>query len=94
MCRISKRAPRAFGGYSGFILQLLQITIGNIVAAPVRHRIELNAVRKLHLVFLEKPLELSLRLFVPPGSVCFSSPLSAGREVNELDANAGVLYWS
>lgn len=30
------------------------------MAAPLRHRVELNAVRKLHFEFLEKPRELLL----------------------------------
>lgn len=73
------------------ILQLLQITIGNIVAAPIWHRIELYAMRKLHVVFFEKLLELSLRLSAPPSSVDFCSPLSTGSEVDKLDFVASVL---
>ena len=48
------------------------------MATPVRHRIELDAVRKLHLVFLEKVLELSLRPCDSPGRVRLCFPLGAG----------------
>ena len=37
---------------------LLQVAVGNIVVAPVRHRIELQAVGELHLFGLAKLLEL------------------------------------
>ena len=39
-------------------VQFLEIAVGDVVAAPVRHRIELQAVRELHLVGLAKLLEL------------------------------------
>lgn len=39
-------------------VQLLQVAVGNVVAAPVGHRIELDAVGELHLVLLLKPLPL------------------------------------
>jgi hypothetical protein len=39
-------------------VQLLQIAVGNVMAAPVRHSIELDAVRELHLVLVVKPLSL------------------------------------
>ena len=68
---------------------LLQLTIIYIVTAPIGHRIELYAMRELHLVFLEKPLELlaallfssrSSRIFVAVVGEC-----RAGREWLELD---------
>jgi hypothetical protein len=36
----------------------LQIAVGDIVVAPVRHRVELQAVGELHFVGLAKLLEL------------------------------------
>lgn len=64
------------------------------MAAPVRHRIELYAVRKLHLVLLEKATELALRLFSSPEFVrlCFS--VSFGDQAIKLDAVAGVIQGS
>jgi len=51
-------------------IQLLEIAIGDIVAAPVGHRVELQAVGELHLVGLKKlsellpPFACSLALFI------------------------------
>lgn len=39
-------------------LQLLQITVSNVMAAPVRDSIELNAMGELHFVLPVKPLNL------------------------------------
>lgn len=61
------------------------------MTAPVRHRIELYAVRELHLVFCDKPLELPLRLCDPPISVRLCIPLSAGDKAIKLDATASVI---
>ena len=56
-------------------LQLFKIAIGNIVAAPVRHRIELDGVGKLHLVdALEELLELPLMLQRSPCVSVIGSP--------------------
>lgn len=38
--------------------QFLEVTIGDVMVAPVRNRVELNAVRELHLFLFGKPLEL------------------------------------
>lgn len=52
---------------SGQVLnvQLLEIAVGNVVTAPVGDRVELNAVRELHLDVVEKPPELLV------SSACF-----------------------
>lgn len=42
-------------------IQLLEIAIGDIVAAPVGHRVELQAMGELHFVGLQK-----LRKLLPP----------------------------
>jgi hypothetical protein len=47
-------------------IQLLEIAICNIMAAPIRDGIELNAVGELHLVVLLKPRELLSPLLRPP----------------------------
>ena len=36
------------------------------MTAPIWHRVELYAMRELHLFLLEKPLELALSLLLPP----------------------------
>ena len=36
------------------------------MTAPIWHRIELYAMRELHLFLFEKPLELALPLLLPP----------------------------
>lgn len=55
-------------------LQLLKIAIRNIMAAPVRNSIELNAMGELHLVLRLKPLALTFSLLV----------LSASKDVSVL----------
>jgi hypothetical protein len=37
-------------------VQLLEIAVCNVVTAPVRHSIELQAMGELHIGFMEKPL--------------------------------------
>lgn len=56
---VSYSAPRcpAFAHY----IQLFEIAVGNVVTAPIGHRIELQAMGELHIGFLEKPLK-----FLPP----------------------------
>ncbi len=77
--------------FSGNILQLFQIAVRDVVAAPIRHGIKLNAMRELHLVFLKEALKLTLRLGSPPTWVCFRCPLGANSEVDELDVVADVI---
>lgn len=61
----------------GNYVQFLEIAIGDVVAAPVGDRIELQAVGELHLVGLAKPLELlpspSLALSLSFSLFCSSS---------------------
>lgn len=45
-------------------LQLLEIAVGNIMTAPVRNSIELNAVRELHLVLGFNPLPLAVSILL------------------------------
>lgn len=45
-------------------IQLLEIAVGNVMAAPIRHRIKLQAMGELHVGFLEEPLKL-----LPPKSI-------------------------
>src|SRR5271168_1226410 len=47
--------------------QFLEVTIGDVIATPVRNRVELNAVRELHLFLFGKPLELVKPLVTSPG---------------------------
>jgi hypothetical protein len=49
---------------------LLQVAVCDVVVAPVRHRIELQAVRKLHLFCLAKLLELLPPLSIPLAFTC------------------------
>lgn len=49
---------------------LLEVAVCDVVVAPVRHRIELQAVGELHLVGLAKLLELLPSLSVPLGFPC------------------------
>lgn len=49
---------------------LLEVAVGNVVVAPVRHRIELQAVGKLHLFCLAKLLELLPSLPIPLALTC------------------------
>ena len=42
--------------------QLLEIAVGNVMAAPVRNSIKLDAVGELHLVLLLEPLPFLLVL--------------------------------
>lgn len=44
-------------------LQLLEVAVCDVMCAPVRHRIELDTVRKLHLVLCLKPAALPGPLF-------------------------------
>jgi len=46
-------------------VQLLQIAVGNIMAAPVWNGVELDAVGKLHLVLVIKPPGLLCPLGFP-----------------------------
>lgn len=46
-------------------VQLLQIAVGNIMAAPVWNGVELDAVGELHLVGVVKPPDLLCPLGVP-----------------------------
>lgn len=62
------------------------------MAAPVRHRVELDAVRKLHLVFVEKVSELALCLFSSPSFVRLCFPLGVGDKGTKLDAVASVSH--
>jgi len=47
-------------------LQLLQIAIRYVTAAPIGHSIKLNTVGELHLFGAEDALELPLPLLIPP----------------------------
>jgi hypothetical protein len=51
---------------------LLQVAVCDVVVAPVRHRIELQAVGELHLVGLAKLLELLPSL---PMALALTCPL-------------------
>lgn len=51
------RARYAAGGYG---LQLLQVAVCNVVAAPVWNSVELDAVRELHLILCLEPEALRL----------------------------------
>jgi len=65
---------------------LLEVAVGNVVVAPVRHRIELQAVRELHLVCLAKLLELRPSLARPLGVPSLSAGSSCVvRELLELE---------
>ena len=55
---------------SGIGSQLLEITVGNVVAAPVWHRIELDGVGKLHVVKAQE--ELLALCFMLQRSPCVS----------------------
>lgn len=59
------------------------------MAAPVRHGIELYAMRKLHLVFVKQLLELALRLYSSPGFMRLYFPLRVGDKAIKLDAVTG-----
>jgi hypothetical protein len=48
-------------------VQFLEIAVGDIMAAPVWHSIELQAMRELHLVRLAKLLELLASLSLAVG---------------------------
>ena len=56
--------------------QLLQVAVGNIVVAPVRNSVELEAVGELHLVLLLEPPAL-----LGPLGVVLALPLPGGVEV-------------
>ena len=47
--------------------QFLEVTIGDVMVAPVRNRVELNAVRELHIFLFGKPLELVKPFDTSPG---------------------------
>ncbi len=64
------------------------------MAAPVRHRIELYAVRELHFVFLKQVTELALRLFSSPEFVRLCLLVSFGDQAIKLDAVAGFIQGS
>lgn len=53
---------RYAGGGKG--LQLLEVTVCDVVAAPVRNSVELDAVRELHLILCLKPEALRLTVLV------------------------------
>jgi hypothetical protein len=53
--------------------QFLKIAVGNVVATPIRHRIELDTVGELHFVLLIKPLDLLCLLLCL--LLCFPSAL-------------------
>jgi hypothetical protein len=53
-----------------FDVLLLEVAVGNVVVAPVRHRIELQAVGELHLVGFAELLELHPSLPVLLGFAC------------------------
>lgn len=66
-------------------LQLLQVTICDIVAAPIRNGIELDAVGELHLVLLNKPAPLCFAFCL---AACFTGRVggvSLGRDVAIID---------
>jgi hypothetical protein len=48
--------PATTSHASAHYVQLLEIAVSNVVTAPIRHSIELQAMRELHVGFLEKPL--------------------------------------
>jgi hypothetical protein len=68
--------------------QLLEITVRNVVVAPVRNGVELDAVGELHIVLLFKPpallgpLDVVLALTLPCCVVVF---VFDGRIVVEFD---------
>lgn len=63
-------------------LQLLEVAVGNIMAAPIRNSIKLNAVRELHLVLCFNPLALAGSLLLP--SLLLVLCVFAGSDVAEL----------
>lgn len=52
-------------------LQFLEIAVGNVVGAPVRHRVELDAMREFH-------LDRSLGVSIDPRLACVLKPASKG----------------
>jgi hypothetical protein len=65
--------------------QFLEVAVGNVVAAPVRHCVELDAMGELHLVLLVEPAALLVSLgaltLVPACAVLFGRD---GVVLNEL----------
>lgn len=55
--------------------QLLKVTVGNVMATPVRDGVELDAVGELHLVLFLEPLALPGPLLLVPllGLFCVAS---------------------
>lgn len=71
---------------------LLEIAVGNVVVAPVRHRIELQAVRELHVVGLAKLLELLgslVEVLVPALTLALAVFVGRGIEGLELKGLIG-----
>ena len=64
------------------------------MAAPIRHRVELYAVRKLHLVFVKKPSELALRLRDSSSFVRLCIPLRVGGKAIKLNAVTSLVQGS
>lgn len=75
-------------------VQLLEIAVSNVVAAPVGNSIELDAVRELHLVLLFKPAALVVSFGPSPG-FAISGVVSSldGRVVDELKLLSVVVAW-
>lgn len=67
----------------GLYSQLLQVAVGNVVAAPVRHRIELDTMRELHFVLLVKASQFLCPLGVTLRKLLFS--VLDTRVVDELE---------
>ena len=63
--RKQRGAGRVIDGRLEGISQFLEVAVGDVVVGPIRHRIELNAVRELHLVSLAKFPELAVPLLNP-----------------------------
>lgn len=62
-------------------LRLLEVAIGDIVVAPVRHSVKLNGVRKFHLVFFIDEAFKFLDPFVPATLLAALSSDSASESI-------------
>jgi hypothetical protein len=75
--------------------QLLKVAVGDVMTAPVRNSIELDAMRELHVVlffeplFLHLPLDRPLNFFLRPG-ISFS--FSRGNGGCRWYGRLGVLF--
>lgn len=72
-------------------VQLLEVTVSNVMAAPIWNSIELDTMRELHLVLFLKPAALFVSFLFPSSlAVCGVSSSLDGRVIDKLELLARI----